>query len=203
MRNHPTDARGLVVPDGSWPSGREADGALERLRRFVNTQNLESGGDVIATTEELADWLAREGWPWSGGEPSHDELEQVHRLRSVLRRLAVANRDGVRDEDAESEMNELLRGFMVEVEVFPPRLIACDRRFGAFAVALADAVAGAVRNGTWSRLKACTHCRWVVFDRSKNRSVRWCSEQACSTRSRSADYRRRHAAPQPPERGPR
>jgi predicted RNA-binding Zn ribbon-like protein len=48
----------------------------------------------------------------------------------------------------------------------------------------------------WDRLKACCndHCRWVVYDSSKNRSARWCSMQACGGRAKASAHRRRRAA---------
>jgi predicted RNA-binding Zn ribbon-like protein len=47
------------------------------------------------------------------------------------------------------------------------------------------------RDGSWTRLKACRHCQWVVFDPSKNRSSRWCSMNACGGRHNAREYRRR------------
>lgn len=52
--------------------------------------------------------------------------------------------------------------------------------------------------GSWPRLKACGRdsCRWVFYDRSKNRSGCWCDPADCGTRERSrrAYQRRRGTA---------
>ena len=50
----------------------------------------------------------------------------------------------------------------------------------------------AVADGTWPRLKACPRhiCRWVFYDRSKNRSSRWCAMSVCGNRIKTTRYRR-------------
>src|SRR5215208_4533273 len=48
-------------------------------------------------------------------------------------------------------------------------------------------------DGSWPRLKACPRhiCRWVFYDRSKNRNSRWCAMSVCGNRIKTAKYRRR------------
>lgn len=64
---------------------------------------------------------------------------------------------------------------------------AADR----LASGLVVAVLAARTTGDWVRLKACAHCRWVVWDGSRNRSSRWCSMGACGGRHNARTYRRR------------
>jgi CGNR zinc finger len=45
--------------------------------------------------------------------------------------------------------------------------------------------------GAWSRLKACRHCTYAFFDRSKNRSAVWCSMSICGNRTKNRAYRQR------------
>ena len=54
-------------------------------------------------------------------------------------------------------------------------------------------VAEARAVGTWERLKACSlsSCQWAFYDRSKNRSGRWCSMQTCGNRTKTRSYRSR------------
>jgi predicted RNA-binding Zn ribbon-like protein len=63
---------------------------------------------------------------------------------------------------------------------------------GALAALLAG-VAVARANGTWARLKACSadDCQWAFYDRSKNRSGRWCSMRTCGNRTKTRAYRTR------------
>jgi predicted RNA-binding Zn ribbon-like protein len=53
----------------------------------------------------------------------------------------------------------------------------------------------AMADGSWSRLKACPRhiCRWVFYDRSKNKNSRWCAMSVCGNRIKTAKYRRRAA----------
>ena len=56
-------------------------------------------------------------------------------------------------------------------------------------------VYGAMRDGSFARLKACRNhdCRWAFYDYSKNRSASWCSMQLCGNRTKTRAYRRRRA----------
>jgi predicted RNA-binding Zn ribbon-like protein len=56
------------------------------------------------------------------------------------------------------------------------------------------AVTQATVDGTWERLKACPEetCRWAFYDRSKNRSAKWCSMQTCGNMHKARTYRARH-----------
>jgi predicted RNA-binding Zn ribbon-like protein len=164
------------------------------VRRFVNTVNLESGGDLLGTPRELARWLEAEGWGRT--RASGAELAEAHRLRDVLRRLAVAHRDRRDDPGALEELDRLAAGVVVRIGFAPSlRIGGVGRGWPAARADLVAAVALAGRDGTWSRLTACgnPHCRWVVYDHSKNRSVRWCSERACGSRARARAYRARRA----------
>ena len=51
-------------------------------------------------------------------------------------------------------------------------------------------------DGTWNRFRECSDpsCRSVFWDRSKNRSGRWCSMSSCGNRAKVRAYRERHAA---------
>ena len=51
-----------MIPDASWPPGREAPRRLERARRFLNTTNRENGADHLGEPIRAARWLAGEGW---------------------------------------------------------------------------------------------------------------------------------------------
>jgi predicted RNA-binding Zn ribbon-like protein len=68
---------------------------------------------------------------------------------------------------------------------------------GALAGLLAI-VAESVAGGSWERLKACPRedCEWAFFDRSKNRSGRWCRMEECGNlaKARAFRERRRHGS---------
>ena len=194
------DRRGNTIPDGSWPPGREAPAGLELLRRFVNTENPESGADLLATATELRGWLRTEGrgsWRVAAAD-----LAAVHELRKGLRAMAVANAGAIADESAVRSLTRL-------GATRPMRLLFGGRSSGGleqhaamepagsgvdgFIASMLGTVFVAMADGTWGRLKACgnSHCRWVVYDHTKNRSVAWCAEEACGSRSRARAYRAR------------
>lgn len=63
---------------------------------------------------------------------------------------------------------------------------------------LVAAVAVSIQEGTWERIKACPDCRLVFFDRSRNRSKRWCgmyagdTGRACGSIAKVRHWRQRH-----------
>ncbi len=70
-----------------------------------------------------------------------------------------------------------------------PAVCGVDGALGRLLVA----VHAAVEERTWVRLKACANpgCAWAFYDRSKNRSGRWCSMEVCGNRTKTRTYRRR------------
>jgi predicted RNA-binding Zn ribbon-like protein len=58
---------------------------------------------------------------------------------------------------------------------------------------LATAVARAMLEGRFSRLKACPgpHCGWAFYDHSRNGGGRWCSMSICGSRVKARAYYRR------------
>ena len=63
---------------------------------------------------------------------------------------------------------------------------------GALAGLLAI-VAASAEQGTWERLKACPRdcCLWAFYDKSKNRSRRWCSMESCGNVEKARAFRER------------
>ncbi|MEV6121992.1 CGNR zinc finger domain-containing protein [Streptomyces sp. NPDC052077] len=62
---------------------------------------------------------------------------------------------------------------------------------GALLARVAEAVAGALVEGTWTRLKACEadDCHWAYYDRSPAGRGRWCSMRGCGSRAKMRRYR--------------
>jgi len=206
--NRPTDHRGRYVPDGSWPPGRGAPEPLERVRRFVNTANPESGADHFETPGSLAAWFEREGY--GSFRVSERDRTRVVLLRAALRELAIANHEGANDPHA-AEAARLLDGLAADlplvVRLSPgPSLVPASAGGvdGALSTLFAT-VHDAMVAGTWPRLKACRnhHCRWAFYDHSRNRSGAWCSDLACGSRMKVRAYRARQRARRPgPSRPP-
>jgi predicted RNA-binding Zn ribbon-like protein len=58
------------------------------------------------------------------------------------------------------------------------------------------AIADAMHDGHWQRMKACRNdrCRWVFYDHSRSRTGTWCSMRICGNRNKVRAHRARHAA---------
>ena len=203
----PTDHRGRYVPDGSWPPGREAPGALEQVRRFLNTANRESGADHFEIPATLQAWLEREGY--DVGPLSRDDHRRLLELRDALRELCLANHDragaadGVDAVTGEAEAQAIAAldrlgaraPVTIRLSAQPDQAALVPASTGSTAVvaALLAATHDAMVAGTWDRLKACRnhHCRWAFYDHSRNASGAWCSLEACGSRMKVRAYRAR------------
>lgn len=191
----------MTVPIGETGS-RPAPGRLALVQAFVNTLDLETGRDALATPDGLAAWLRGHGLMAPGGGVSQADLERAVAVREALRGLLLVNA-GIRaaegaGRDAETLEQASARGSLVVrfddggVTRLEPAAGGVD---GALALLLA-AVHEARLEGTWGRLKACRNdtCHWAFFDHSKNRSGTWCTMAACGSRLKSRAYRERRAA---------
>lgn len=112
-------------------------------------------------------------------------------VRDALRALLCAN-NGIeadvasasRTLDAAARRAGLRVGFAEGELAF-----AADRR------TVLSAVAQAMADGSWTRIKACRadDCRWAYVDHSRNRSRHWCDMSICGNRAKARRYRSRHA----------
>ena len=191
---HPVDALGRVLPRPSWPDDRQAPGDLELVRRFCNSVNRENGAERFLHAGMFDAWLAEEGL--AAARPTAADLARVIAVRETLHRLVVANAAGVPDPDAWRRLAERVAAVRIGFVAGATSLTIAPIAPGldAFLGHLALTIAASVGDGTWSRLKACRNCHWVVYDPSKNRSSRWCSMSACGGRHNAREYRRRQAS---------
>ena len=140
-------------------------GALEMIRDFVNTADFEAG------KEELTDPAARA-------------------LREAIRTLLRANNGVAVDVAAASRVlsraarsADLRVGFTDGTLVFE----STDQILAALAEAMAD--------GSWTRLKACRSdtCQYAFIDTARNRSRHWCDMAVCGNREKARRFRSRNA----------
>jgi CGNR zinc finger len=176
---HQLDANGLTIPHGSWPADRNAPGSLELVRRFLNTESLETGADLLRTAGQAAGWLRVESVAARVTAADHHRLLE---LRHTLR-------EAVSDPGALTT----LHAHPITLQFSAPWLVAIGPPIDRFIGELLIAAWEARRNDSWSRLRACEneHCQWVVYDHSRSSTLRWCSEAACGTRARAQRYRTR------------
>jgi hypothetical protein len=154
MSSHPVDAAGLVLPDPSWPPGKEAPGALELLRRFCNSTNPENGAERFRDADQLDEWLEGEGLGSVGTDRAG--LARVIRFRRQVRALAVANCDGRHDAVA---LQSVVVGVGAGSLQFVAgghglALVGRGRGVPALLAQLAAIIVIAQADGSWPRLKA-------------------------------------------------
>lgn len=189
LRGRPVDRHGRMIPAGNWPEGREAPGGLELVRRLLNTQNLENGAELLGDTGDLRRWMMQEGRAVSGRILRAD-LARVHELRSLLRNVLFVH--GVACIGAADRLTRFAESLPVTF-AFPDgvRFVRLGGDVDVFLVTVLATVHTAMGDRTWTRLRACRHCEWVVYDHSKNNSASWCTEKACGSRQRARQYRLR------------
>lgn len=187
MIEHPVDAEGRLIPDASWPPGREAPGRLEHVRRFLNTTNRESGADHLGEPVRAARWLAGEGWQ---ARPDDAALTALRQFRDELH--------GTIDQLPEPPVSTWpaavrTAALALDLAEAGPRLVGAGSGTDRVVNDLLAIVVEAQANGSLARLRVCAneHCRWSFFDRSKSRTGQWCSMLACGQRQKMRRYRAR------------
>jgi predicted RNA-binding Zn ribbon-like protein len=169
---------------------------LAVIEAFVNTVDLESGQEDLATPEALGEWLAGHGLAGAGERFGHDDLASAVALRERLRALLLANNGGELDPGVPAALSEAADRARLTVALdahgrarVEPRAAGIDRVAGR----LLGIVARAQADGTWERMKACPWhtCQFAFYDHSRNRSRTWCSMAVCGNRAKAQAYRRR------------
>jgi predicted RNA-binding Zn ribbon-like protein len=163
-----------------------APGRLELVRRFANTLDVEHGREALHSPERLRVLLVELGLLDRGVRVTRADLARAHELRDTLRELALAN-NGV-PTDAVLEAPLVAHVDDAGATLDPPTHDV-DGAFGD----LVGIVYTAIADGTWPRLKACRQdvCRWLFYDRSRNRSAVWCQMSVCGNRAKTKAYRAR------------
>ncbi|MFI6008579.1 CGNR zinc finger domain-containing protein [Streptomyces sp. NPDC051243] len=158
-----------------------APGGLELVQSLVNTLDIESGADSLDTVEGRARFGVAEG-----------ELARARELRESLR-VALLAHAGHPPHRVVAPLGELLAASPLVVAVDPADGSATLAPAGGDSLfsRVAAAVAQALVEGTWGRLKACeaVDCHWAYYDRSPAGRGRWCSMQVCGARAKMRRYR--------------
>ncbi|MFF8640989.1 CGNR zinc finger domain-containing protein [Streptomyces sp. NPDC015345] len=191
---------------GPRPDNASADtapGPLRWIEEFINTRRAD--GDLIAAPQQLSQWLHDRGLTPARTDVTDAQRARAASVREGLRALIAANNaetvasprpDGL-DPAAQASLAALTAQIPLTLDVSrqPPRLApATSDPIDAAMATLLIAVANAVADGTWPRLKACREpsCRWAYYDHSRNRRRTWCSMELCGNRAKArAAYNRK------------
>ncbi|MGH2742874.1 MAG: CGNR zinc finger domain-containing protein [Thermoleophilaceae bacterium] len=184
-----------MAPGESTPE-KTAPGPLQLVQRFVNSVDLETGEDELTSPAALGDWLA-ERELMGGAEPvSGADLRRALDVREGLRALLLANSGLPLDAEKVARLDRAVARAGVRMRfragaepALEPESAGVDGALGR----LMAIVSGAVEQGGWVRLKACHRdpCFWAFYDRSKNRSGRWCKMEACGNIEKARAFRAR------------
>jgi predicted RNA-binding Zn ribbon-like protein len=171
-----------------------APGSLELVRSFVNTLDVEDGVDELADAASLRSWLAAHGL-MRGRRVTRADLEKVRRVREALRVLLLENNGVSVRKQAAVSLDRAATGARLGVR-FRAGSASLESPAGGVDGALGRLlaiVAGAMLEGTWSRLKACRaeDCHWAFYDHARNQSRTWCSMAVCGNRAKARAYRSR------------
>jgi predicted RNA-binding Zn ribbon-like protein len=121
-------------------------------------------------------------------------------VREGLRAVLRGNNGLPLDEQAVERLDRAVGRAAVRVRFAPgrdPELVTDASGVDGAIARLMAIVAAAVEHGDWERLKACPRedCEWAFFDKSKNRSGRWCSMDSCGNIEKARAFRERRRAP--------
>ena len=183
-----------MIEDISPP--KRAPAPLDVLQRFVNSVSFERDEEELSSPESLKAWLAERGLIGPNDQVTEGDLRRALDVREGLRALLFANNGHPLDEAAVERLHRAASraGMHLCFETGAPRLEPDATGVDGAMARLMAAVSEATTDGTWERLKACPEetCRWAFYDRSKNRSAKWCSMQTCGNMAKARTYRARH-----------
>ena len=181
------------------PGGRDAaPGSLALVQAFVNTREAERGWESLPDPESLRRWFTDRGILAGSGPLSEADVRRAHEAREALRALLAANNGRGVDPGAVRALNRASERAMLGVRFDATGRALLEAGAGGVDGAIGEVLAAAhdgMEDGTWGRLKVCANggCAWAFYDRSRNRSSRWCSMAVCGNRTKTRAYRWRRA----------
>jgi predicted RNA-binding Zn ribbon-like protein len=175
---------------------------LELVIAFLNSRDERSFGHHAEKTERdqltgpaaLKRWLADRHLLSSGARVTAANVRAARELRDLLRELLAGDADTARTLTALARRHPLVVSFEGD-----PTLQAPTGGVPGFLAAVVGACAAAAIEGRWARVKMCAapDCRFVFYDRGRNRLGRWCAMEACGNRMKMRTFRARKRAATP------
>ena len=177
----------------------EAPGELELVRRFVNTRDIEEGSDELHSPDALLTWFAGVDLLDDEAAADAEDLERALALREGIRALLLANSGEETETGRIRELNRAIGSVCLIVRFYDngeatlkPESLGVSAALGR----ILTAVVRAMDEGIWGRLKICTNdaCQWAFYDRSRNRSGKWCTMEVCGNRMKARTFRQRQGS---------
>lgn len=179
-----------------------AEQPLWLVQRFVNT--VEYGEDhsheELESPADLREFLVAHAGLDRATKVGPADLRRAIEVREAIRELLRANvpdapcATGV----AAAKLNEEIERARVRARIDDgghPSFAVESKGVTAAIGRILAALLSAMERDSFHRLKACLRhsCRWVFYDRSKNRSGTWCSMKVCGNREKVRAYRERQS----------
>ena len=174
-----------------------APGALETVRRFANSIDIETGEEELSSPAALAEWLRDHALCERAPRLKREDLERGLELRDALRAVLLANAGGVElSPSSMTTLNRQLSAAPLALQFTASgkaHLEPAGQGLEAAFARLAAIVNEAMADGTWWRLKICIadDCSWAFYDRSRNHSAHWCDMANCGNRAKVKAFRQR------------
>jgi predicted RNA-binding Zn ribbon-like protein len=184
------------MPPGESPPEKTAPEPLRLVQRFVNSLDLEDGEDELGSPQALRAWLAERELIATRASVGPADLRRALDVREGLRALLLRNNGLEFDPDKVERLDRAAAHAGVRVSfsaAAEPTLAPAGDGVDAALARLLAIVGTAVADGTWERLKACPRedCEWAFYDRTKNRSGRWCRMDQCGNLAKARAFRER------------
>jgi predicted RNA-binding Zn ribbon-like protein len=189
----------MAVTQRLGPFGEnEAPGELELVRRFVNTRDVEEGTDELDGPNSLLGWFSGMGLLDDEAIADKEDLKRALALREGIRSLLLANNGEGIEPDSLRELNRVAGSVCLGVRFDENASATLGPESSGVSAALGHILAAVVRatdEGIWGRLKICSNdaCQWAFYDRSRNRSGKWCTMEGCGNRMKARAFRQRQA----------
>jgi predicted RNA-binding Zn ribbon-like protein len=182
------------------PGGRApAPGLLRLVQQFLNTVDIEAEHDGFVDSVGVRSWFLGERLISPNARVADAERQLAVDVREALRNLVATNAGASLPPRSLRILNRTGHsGLHVRFEADGwARLVAKTTGVQGGIATILAAVERSMAEGTWPRLKVCRRdaCRWVFYDRSKNRSGTWCTMAICGSRTKSASYYHRQSHP--------
>lgn len=181
--------RGKKRPKSALP--KPAPGDLRWMQGLLDTRDVASGVEKLASPELLADWMTGQGLIPIGVELSPADLERVVAFREGLRGVLLAGSRG--DAKAVERLNRAASGARLEVNLGADSAPRLNARISGLDDALGrwmSILVHAHLDDTWKRLKICANpeCRRTFYDDTRSYARRWCTRR-CGDVIRARAYR--------------
>ena len=178
---------------------KRAPEPLRFVQQFVNTAELDEDAEDLTSPEALRDWMSARELADADADVTDADLRRALDIREGLRAVLYTHNGGERDQGALDLLEHAAARASLRATFAgdcAPRLTPAGKGTDAGLARLLAIVARAAAEGSWDRLKACAgpDCRWAFYDKSKNRSGRWCSMATCGNLHKARAYRERAKA---------